>query len=62
MVPVFLDHIGKLQTAKIDDLDRMDAFVFIFFVLAEWRETRAYRPLANLVRRDPEFLDSERLW
>ena len=23
MVPVFLDYIGKLQTAKIGDLDRM---------------------------------------
>lgn len=58
MVPVFLDYIGKLQTAKIDDLERMDAFVFIFFLLAEWRETRAYRPLAKLLRRDPEFLDA----
>ena len=58
MVPVFLDYIGKLQTAKIGDLERMDAFVFIFFLLAEWRETRAYRPLATLLRRDPEFLDA----
>jgi hypothetical protein len=58
MVPVFLDYIGKLQTAKIDDLERMDAFVFIFFLLAEWRETRAYHPLAKLLRRDPEFLDA----
>lgn len=58
MVPVFLDYIGKLQTAKIDDLERMDAFVFIFFLLAEWRETRAYRPLAKLLRRDPKFLDA----
>ena len=58
MVPVFLDYIGKLQTAKIDDLEGMDAFVFIFFLLAEWRETRAYRPLATLLQRDPEFLDA----
>lgn len=58
MVPVFLDYIGKLQTAKIDDLERMDAFVFIFFLLAEWRETRAFRPLTKLLRRDPEFLDA----
>lgn len=58
MVPVFLDYIGKLQSAGMDDLEGMDAFVFIFFLLAEWRETRAYRPLANLVRRDPEFLDA----
>jgi hypothetical protein len=58
MVPIFLDYIGKLQSAKIDDLNRMEAFVFIFFLLAEWRETRAYRPLAKLLRRDPEFLDA----
>ena len=58
MVPVFLDYIRQLQSAKIDDLERMDAFVFIFFLLAEWRETRAYRPLAKLLRRDPEFLDA----
>ena len=58
IVPVFLDYIGKLQTAKIDDLERMNAFVFMFFLLAEWRETGAYRPLAKLLRRDPEFLDA----
>lgn len=58
MVPIFLDYIGKLQTAKIDDLEGMDAFVFIFFLLAEWRETQAYHPLATLLRRDPEFLDA----
>jgi hypothetical protein len=58
MVPEFLDYIGKLQSAGIDDLEGMDAFVFIFFLLAEWRETRAYRPLTTLLRRDPEFLDA----
>jgi len=58
MVPVFLDYIGKLQSAGIDDLEGMDAFVFMFFLLAEWRETQAYRPLATLLRRDPEFLDA----
>jgi hypothetical protein len=58
MVPVFLDYIGKLQSAGINDLEDMHAFVFRFFLLAEWRETRAYRPLAKLLRRDPEFLDA----
>jgi len=58
MVPVFLDYIGRLQFAEINDLEGMDAFVFMFFLLAEWRETRAYRPLATLLRRDPEFLDA----
>ena len=58
MVPVFLDYIDRLQSAKIVDLKGMDAFIFGFFLLAEWRETRAYRPLAKLLRRDPEFLDA----
>ena len=57
MVPVFLDYIEKLQSAGIDDLEDMNAFIFIFFQLAEWRETQAYRPLARLLRRDPVFLD-----
>jgi hypothetical protein len=58
MVPVFLDYIDRLQSAKIADLEGMDAFIFIFLLLAEWREPRAYRPLAKLLRRDPEFLDA----
>ncbi|WP_347268609.1 DUF1186 domain-containing protein [Paracoccus sp. (in: a-proteobacteria)] len=58
MVPVFLDYIARLQSARNADLERMDAFFFIAFLLAEWRETRAYRPLARLLRRDPEFLDA----
>ena len=58
MVPVFLDYIDRLQSAKIANLENLNAFTFIFFLLAEWRETRAYRPLAKLLRRDPEFLDA----
>jgi len=58
MVPMFLDYIDRLQAAKIADLDDMDATVFVLYLLAEWRETRAYRPLAKLLRRDPAFLDA----
>ncbi|MGB3796531.1 MAG: DUF1186 domain-containing protein [Alteraurantiacibacter sp.] len=58
MVPVFLDYIERLQSAKIADLADMDASIFVFFLLAEWREPRAYRPLARLLRRDPEFVDA----
>ena len=32
MVPVFLDYIGRLQSAGIDDLEGMDVFVFMFFM------------------------------
>ena len=58
MVPVFLDYIDRLQQARTRDLDGMDAFIFVFFLLAEWREPRAYRPLARLLRRDPDFLEA----
>lgn len=57
MVPVFLDYIKRLQAVHPDDLRGMNAFIFIFFLLAEWRETRAYRPLAQMLRSDPAFLE-----
>ena len=43
-----------MSTSFDEDL----AFVFIYHLLAEWRETRAYRPMARLLRRDPEFVDA----
>lgn len=58
MMPLFLGYIDRLQAAKMDDLDDMNATVFVLYLLAEWRETRAYRPLARLLRRDPKFLDA----
>ncbi|MFO1209031.1 MAG: DUF1186 domain-containing protein [Amaricoccus sp.] len=57
LVPVFLDHIDGLMTADLDAAADDLAFVFVYHLLAEWRETRAYRPLLRLMRRDPEFLD-----
>jgi Protein of unknown function (DUF1186)/SEC-C motif len=39
-------------------LDDAQAFIFIYHLLAEWRETRAYRPMARLLRRDPTFVDA----
>ena len=58
MVPLFLEHIAFLQKARISDLSEDDPFVFIYHLLAEWRETSAYRPMARLFQRDPEFLDA----
>ena len=58
MVPVFLDYLDRLGTARIDDLDHMQAWMFIAYLMAEWRETRAFRPMARLMRRDPEFVDA----
>ena len=58
LVPVFLAYIDRLLEADVDALDESPAFIFIYHLLAEWRETRAYRPMARLLRRDPAFLDA----
>lgn len=60
MIPVFLDLIECLQRAdlhSVADEDRA-AFLFVFYLLGEWRDPRAYRPLAGLLRHDPLFLDA----
>lgn len=59
MLPRFLEHIERLATATVDtvtDEDR-DACLFVFHLLGEWRDQRAYRPLTRLLRADPELLD-----
>jgi hypothetical protein len=58
MVPVFLEHIDGLLEADVDAFDDDPAFIFIYHLLAEWRETRAYRPMSRLLRRDPTFVDA----
>lgn len=58
MVPLFLEHINVLQKARIEDLSEDDPFVFIYHLLAEWRETSAYRPMAKLFQREPDYLDA----
>ncbi len=59
ITPVFLDQIDRLRQARIDTVDEADlsSFLFVFFLLAEWRETRAYRPLTALLRHDSDILD-----
>ena len=59
MIPVFLDHIEHLQSAGAETVTEEDfsRFLFVFYLLGEWRDARAYRPLATLLRRDPALLD-----
>ena len=57
MVPLFLAHIDRLTGAGLDAADD-PAFIFVYHLLAEWGETRAYRPLLRLLRGDPEFVDT----
>jgi len=59
MLPQFLAHIERLATATVDtvtDVDK-DACLFVFHLLGEWRDPRAYRPLTRLLRVDPKLLD-----
>lgn len=60
MVLVFLDLIHRLRRAEPDTVaeDDMAAFLFAFFLLGEWRDVRAYRPLLALLRRDSAFLEA----
>jgi hypothetical protein len=60
MIPVFLEQIDRLRRTDVDTVDEADrsAFLFVYFLLGEWRDARVYRPLAALLRRDPDFVDS----
>ena len=59
MIPVFLDLIHRLRRATPDSVaeDDLSAFLFAFYLLGEWRDIRPYRPLTELLRHDPEFLE-----
>jgi hypothetical protein len=59
MIPVFLDLIHRLRrsnTSSVAD-DDLAVFLFAYFRLGEWGDPRAYRPLAALLRHNPEFLE-----
>ena len=59
MVAIFVDQIDRLQSKTITSNDDPDvsAFLLTYFLLGEWRDARAYRPLAELLRRDIAELD-----
>nr|WP_304622100.1 DUF1186 domain-containing protein [Ruegeria alba] len=59
MIPVFLDLIHRLRRAGPDTVaeDDLSVFLFAYFLLGEWRDAAAYRPLAGLLRRDTDFLE-----
>ncbi len=59
MIPLFLDHIDRLGTSGVDTVSEADvsAFLFVYFLLGEWRDARAYRPLVALLRQDPDYLE-----
>ncbi len=59
MIPLFLAQIDRLKSDEpkaFNDAD-VSTFLFVYFLLGEWRDARAYRPLATLLRQSPDFLD-----
>ena len=59
MIPLFLEQIDRLQSDEPEAFNDADvsAFLFVYFLLGEWRDARAYRPLTAMLRQDPDFLD-----
>jgi Protein of unknown function (DUF1186)/SEC-C motif len=59
MIPVLLDHITRLKRSGVESVSEEDrsAFLFVFYLLGEWRDGRTYRPLVGLLRHDPDLLD-----
>jgi hypothetical protein len=60
MIPEFLAMIERLQRADVASVSDEDlsAFLFVFYLLGEWRDPRTYRPLLRLLRHEPELLDA----
>lgn len=59
MAPLFvalLDRISQQHSGAMQDADLM-ALIPVAYLLGEWRETRAYRPLLRLMRRSTRTLD-----
>jgi hypothetical protein len=59
MAPVFvdlLDRISRQRSGSMSDSDLM-ALIPVTYLLGQWREIRAYRPLLRLLRRSTRTLD-----
>jgi len=57
MVPLFLREIESFIAASSEERRKPTPLFFIFHLLGEWREKRAYRSLARLLRCSPDDLD-----
>jgi hypothetical protein len=58
-ITLFLAHVDRLAAAepKTAAEDDVQAGLFVFYLLGEWRDPRAYRPLTRLLRQNPDLLD-----
>lgn len=60
MAPILVELIERLGTLPVAQMadDDMSAAIPAVYLLGEWRETRAYRPLVHLHRQPTEVLDN----
>lgn len=60
MTPLFLREIENYLAAPKPDpgLELWNPLLFIFFLLGQWRETSAYKPLARLLRSPPDDIEA----
>lgn len=59
MAPVFVDLVTRLGRQRIPAMKDADvmALIPVFHLLAEWQETRAYRPLVQMLRQPTKVID-----
>ena len=58
MVPAFVEAIERRLDGKRESSDLDSALFFVIHLLAEWREQRAYRPIARLMHLPPGEVDA----
>lgn len=56
-LPVFLQFIEDATRASTVDHKTCRTLLILFYLLGEWRDTAAYRPLIKLLHTDPNRLD-----
>ncbi len=59
MAPVFIDLVDRLGAQPISAMKdhEVTALIPIFHLLGEWQDTRAYRPLLQMLRQPTDSLD-----
>lgn len=58
MGPIFVDLVTRLSYQSLRDIKQQDmqALIPVLFLLSEWRNPYAYRPVAHLLRRPTQIV------
>jgi uncharacterized protein YecA (UPF0149 family) len=59
MTPIFIDLVTRLSNCPTSDVTRAEDWQLapVLHLLAEWRETKAYKPFLTMMQRDEIALD-----